>query len=198
MNRRAHIFLGLGWLLMVGVGGRFLLWPAVEHARDLDADIAAKQATIARQTTGPEVIEKIARELTALRALSDSRMTPIAEEAGVAGMVSGLSDSLDALGLTDRELNTGSQRQLDEASVLPMSIVIRGDFPSIVRAVEQTESLPRLVRVQRLRIAQDSRPNQAGGPVDRSGKVKAEISLDVFFAPKTVTAQGSNKAEVTP
>lgn len=196
MKGRTKAVLSAGWLIVLGTGGRVLLWPAYARARDLDADIASKQATIARSTTGPEVIEKLAGQLVSLRALGDARMTPIAEEAGVAALVSGLSDSLDKLGLTDRELTTGAQHQLEEASVLPMSMIIRGDFPSIARALAQTEELPRLVRVQRLRLSLDNKNTLPNAPFDRSGRIKAEIALDVFFAPKTVAAVPASTPEV--
>ena len=65
-------------------------------------------------------------------------------------------DQLDSvsrdLGVTDREITTGGANKLDDASTMPMSVTAQGRFLSVYEAVRWIESLPRLVRGQRLRI----------------------------------------------
>ncbi len=179
---RSNAALGLGLVLLTIGGFALVVRPAHVAARALDADIESKRSELARPGSGPEAIEKLARDLSVLRALGSERMTPIPEESGVAALVKRLSESFDALGLKDREISTGAAKPLEEASCLPMTIVVHGSFPAIYEAIAGIESLDRLIRVQRLRVATEGRPG--AGTVDRSGRVRADIQLDVFFAPK--------------
>lgn len=184
---RSNGVLAMG-LVLLGLGGfGLVVRPAYVSARALDADIEAKREELSRPGSGPEAIERLARDLSALRSLGSERMTPIPEESGVATLVRGLSESFDALGLKDREISTGAAKSLDDASCMPMTVAVQGPFPAIYAALTGIESLDRLVRVQRLRISVDGK----GGAhtVDRSGRVRADIQLDVFFAPKRSTSQ---------
>ncbi|MFM9956547.1 MAG: type 4a pilus biogenesis protein PilO [Phycisphaerales bacterium] len=184
---RSNAALGLGLTLLGFCGFALVVRPAHVDARALDADIELKKAELLRPGSGPEAIEKLARDLGALRALGSERMTPIPQESGVAGLVRELSESFDRLGLKDREISTGAAKVLEDASCLPMSITVQGPFPAIYEALAGIESLDRLVRVQRLRVAHDARAGGGGaatGTVNRSGRVRADIQLDVFFAPK--------------
>lgn len=183
LSRSNWMLLG-GWALLVAVSGRAVIWPAHRASIELDADISAKKAELARPGSGPETIERLARELTALRNLGKARMTPIPEESGVAGLVRELSNSFDGLGLIDREVSTGAAKQLEEASAMPMTVALAGDFPSIYRAVAQIENLDRLVRVQRLRVSLENRAGKEGA--DRTGRVRAEVLLDIFYEPRSI------------
>jgi len=194
IKSNAALAAGLALVMLGGFG--LLVRPAHVSARDLEADIESKRAELSRPGSGPEAIEKLARDLKALRDLGSERMTPIPQESGVAALVKGLSESFDGLGLKDREISTGAAKHLEEASCLPMTITVQGPFPEIYRALAGIESLDRLVRVQRLRIAHEARA--IAGSVDRSGRVRADIQLDVFFAPKrsasAATEQGAKPA----
>jgi len=186
---KSNLGLGIGLGLCLIGGVALIVRPAYLGAKALEDEIEAKRAELARPGSGPQTIERLAHQLTALRALGKERMTPIPEDSGVATLVRSLSESFDDLGLKDREVSTGGAKQLDEASSLPMTIAISGGFPAIHSALARIESLDRLVRVQRLRVAGEGK-TRAG--FDRSGRVRADIQLDVFYAPKQVSAASAD------
>lgn len=184
MNRpNHHTMLGAGWFLATVLTAWLVIWPAHRDFRALEREIETKRAELSNPGDGPEAIEKLATDLAALRKFGDERMTPIPSESGVAQLVRELSLAFDELGLRDREITTGGAKPLEEASAMPMTIMLGGKFPAIHRAVTQIESLNRLVRVQRLRIATE-KPTTQG--FDRSGRVRADVLLDVFYAPRSL------------
>ncbi len=191
---RTTLMLAGGLTGLVALSISLVIWPAHTEARQVEADILAKRAELSQAGKQPEAIEKLATELAALRRFGEQRMTPIPEDSGVADLVRNLSSTFDELGLKDREVTTGAPKQLDEASALPMSVMVSGSFPKVYAAVCQIERLPRLLRTQRLRIAAEKAPV---GSLDRSGRVRADLQLDVFYAPRAV-AGDSAKEGPTP
>ncbi len=159
--------------------------PTVRTLSAYDRDIERAEAELARPNSGPELIAQLEERLDALERLSGDGMTPIPDHADVARLISSLSGMLDELGLNRREVTTGATKIHDEASSLPMSVQLEGPFIAIARAVERIERLPRLVRVQRLRIdAQQPRD----GALEHDVEVRADLLLEVFFDPRDVTA----------
>lgn len=184
MNQgRAMPLLVLSVLLSVSVGA--VIVPAYRHSRKLSREIERSQIELAKPNSGPEVIGRLTEELETLRALSDHRMTPIPQESNVAGLITDLSAMLDSLGLLRREITTGESVALEEASSMPMTVSLRGPFPGVAEAVRRIESMARLVRVERLRVSSDQ-PRR--GEVNRSGEVRADLLIEVFYAPRDVLA----------
>lgn len=175
---------GAGLAVLVCVAAVGLLWPSWASGRVLRGEISQLEQELSKPKSDPEMIERLSQELAGLNALRDQRMTPIPEERDVAGLMRELSAMLDQLGLMDREITTGSAQVQDEASVMPMTVVLSGPYPSVAEAVIRMESLPRLVRVQRLRLALE---RSRSGVVNRSGIVRADIRLEVFFEPRSVS-----------
>lgn len=175
----------VGLVLIVGLAVGVFIAPGYQQSRSLTRDIRRFHAELQKPNSGPEVIGTLTRQLETLRSLADRRMTPIPQESNVAGLMTDLSAMLDSLGLTQREITTGDSRRLEEASSMPMTVTLQGPFPSIAEAVRQIESLPRLVRVQRLRVSTEQARR---GEVDRSGSVRADVLIEVFYAPQDVLA----------
>ena len=164
---------GVGLALMVALVAGLLIAPGLRESSRLKREIGAFRDELTGPNSGPEVIERLGDELATLRALADSRLTPIPDESDVSGLIRVLSSMLDELGLDRREITTGDSRQLDEASSMPMTVRLEGPFPSVAEAIRRIESLPRLVRVQRLRVESDQ---PRSGEMDRSGEVRAGSS----------------------
>lgn len=177
-----------GLVLVVALGVGVFIAPGYQRSSRLAHEIDRFQAELKKPNSGPEVIGKLTKQLETLRSLSDRRMTPIPQESDVAGLMTDLSAMLDSLGLTHREITTGDSRTLEEASSMPMTVTLEGPFPSIAEAVRRIESLPRLVRVQRLRVS-SNQPRR--GEFDRSGEVRADVLIEVFYAPQDVLASAS-------
>ena len=92
-----------------------------------------------------------------------------------------MSVMFDDAGLQAPQLTTGVPQEDVGAIAMPMTIIAEGDFVALVDAITAIESLPRLVRVRRVRLASDS--DRRGAPIDRSGTIRADLQLDVFYAP---------------
>ena len=132
IKSNAALAAGLALVMLGGFG--LLVRPAHVSARDLEADIESKRAELSRPGSGPEAIEKLARDLKALRDLGSERMTPIPQESGVAALVKGLSESFDGLGLKDREISTGAAKHLEEGGE-----VLRARVAAVREFVDETQ-----------------------------------------------------------
>jgi len=173
---------------LVAISMALFIVPEYRESRRLASEARAFAEELKKPNSGPEVIGKLSEELETLRSMADRRMTPIPASSDVAGLIGDLSAMLDSVGLAQREITTGQSDTLDEASSMPMTVTLRGPFPAVSEAVRRIESLPRLVRVKRLRVA-SSQPRS--GEVDRSGEVRADILIDVFYAPRDVLRSAS-------
>lgn len=172
---------GAALTILAVVGGFGFIWPAWNANQALQSEIRVMKAELARPTDGPEIITGLANRLHEMRTTSRERMVPIPETSDVAGLMTRLSAVLNRLGLTQREITTGSETLVDETASLPMSVTIRGGFTQIYHAIREIERLPRLVRVQRLRLSYESR-----SPSDQfqSDAIRADLLIDVFFGAK--------------
>lgn len=170
----------------VGVG------PAAVRARDIGRQIDAAHAELAKPNGGPELLEALETELAQLHEIAGEGMTPIPASADVAGLIGRLSQMFDEANLGEREVTTGQSEQLEEASSMPMSVTVQGPFPALLSVLTRIESLDRLVRIERLRLAG---LHGRRGPIDRSGEVRASVQVEVFYAPRRVDGARTNGAD---
>ena len=194
---RETCILSAAWVGVLGASVGLLVVPSLRRTAAIEAEVVNLRIEAAKPSDGPEVIAGLTRELEALRSRGETRMTPIPEQSDIAGLMRELSGKLDELGLEKRELVQGTAKRLEEASLVPMSVLIEGPFPKIYNVARYLEGLPRLVRVQRLRLAM---PGAGRETIDRSGVVHAELMIDVFFEPRKVEAQaaaGTTRSEGT-
>jgi len=179
------------WLAVIGASVGLLVVPSLKRTAAIKAQAAELRIEAEKPSDGPEVIEGLARDLEALQSRGEKRMTPIPKQSDIAGLMRELSGKLDELGLDKRELVQGTAKRLEEASLVPMSVLVEGPFPKIYSVARYLEGLPRLVRVQRLRLAM---PGAGRETIDRTGVVNAELMIDVFFEPQAVESQASASA----
>lgn len=180
MIRISHKSLLGGWVVLMGIGLAFL-GPLGAWRMDLDSSVKALRIELAKPVDGPDVVERLANDLKTLREFGQGRMTPIPEQSDVAGLMSILSDTLTDLGLEKRDITVRPPKSYGdppEASSLPVTLVLHGSFVNVCRAVERVESMPRLVRVERLRAVADER--QTGTP-SREGLVRSDLSIEAFY-----------------
>lgn len=179
---------GFGALVVVGVAA--LIAPSMRSRLTLQREIASLRAELAKPSTGPDAIEQLRADLASLRSFSEGRNTPIPMESDVAGLVRSLSTTLTDLGLDQRDITTRDARKIEGAWSMPLTVSVTGPFLKIYETIRAVEGLPRLVRVERLRLAlPESRAQNRSGTSD----VKAEILVEAFFAPPvtTVTEAGT-------
>lgn len=182
--RRGDLWLSAGWLAVTGLSVGLLVMPAAKERTAEMTEIARLRAEYAKPFNGPEVVERLTSDLSTLKQFGEGRMTPIPEESDIAGLMGSLSATLSELRLDQRDITTRTAKSLDGASVMPVAVTLFGPFERVYEAIGRIEALPRLVRVGRLRIVADDASAAMRG---RSGLVKAELTIDAFYRPTTVT-----------
>jgi Tfp pilus assembly protein PilO len=184
---------GLGLLAAAGAAA---LWPHWTLVRDLRAQREELGRRAAVSDDGAAAVRRLEAELSRVQALAASVVTPIPEESDVASLIRKLSARLDGLGVAEREITTGASVNEDDVSSMPMSVRIGGSFESVYSAVRWIEELPRLVRVQRVKL-ETAKAGDKGDAQATAGLVKAELLIDVFFAPHAPETAGTG-APIAP
>lgn len=187
MKLPRNAWLALGLVGTVIVGASTLVAPPARALDALAEEAETLRSRIARSDDGASQLVRLTEQLAELEEMVQHRTKPIPAESDVAGLIRKLSAELTRLGLNEREITTGATVTTDDASSLPMSVQLHGDFTSMYESVRWVESLPRLVRVQRVQIRQNDRARTSDRPV------RADVVLDVFFAP----AQAEDKTTVS-
>ncbi len=184
LTSSTSLAIGLGVLVIGGIG--IFVIPQAVRAQRLSAEISEYQTELDQPNVGEAAISQLVQRRADIKHFGDERITPIPDAADLAGLMRELSAMFTGAGLDAPQLTTGVPEEAEGAMSLPLTVVAEGPFLPIAEMVDRIESLPRLVRVQRLRIA--SPGGSRSGEVDRSGIVRADILLDVFYAPTPATA----------
>lgn len=182
MSRKSNVILCAGWVAMVAVGVGLFIVPAVRSRADLEMRIENLRIELAKPNAGPEAIEELSRDRASLMAFGAGRMTPIPSESDVGGLIESLTRTLSDEGLQDRDITTRPSKSLEGANALPVTVAVTGEFPRIFDTLARIESMPRLVRVERMRVQAE---DQHAGARGRAPKVRAEMLIEVFYTPKT-------------
>ncbi len=177
-----------GWFALAALGGLALVVPPAKAMGKLRREVRSLQTELAKPADGPEVLERLASDLQSLRAFGKGRMTPIPNESDVAGLMGMLGETLDDLGLNQRDITTRPPKSYGDATSMPVTVVLNGPFTNIYQAVSRIETMPRLVRIERLRVTAEL-PKGSDVSVgvrgrDREGIVRAEFSIDAFYSPE--------------
>lgn len=165
-----------GWLALIGAGVGIGVVPASGGLARTERDVARARIAVQAAKDRPAELERRRAELEAMREFAEAYTKPIPGQGDIAGLVRGLAIYLDERGVPEREIGTGSAAPDAGALAMPMSLAMRADFSTICSTITHIESLPRLVRLSRLKIERDI---QKGRP---TGLLRAELSLDVLFS----------------
>lgn len=174
MNK-ASVKLGAGVGALALVGMVFGVMPSIRVVQELDAQTQRVRSTFTNVADRPAELQKRAASLEEARLLTVRHTKPIPAQGDVAGLIRGLSVSLDEMGINTREIATGAPSKFDDIIAMPMSLTMHADFRSIHNVIAHIESLPRLVRVRHVRIGRDSRADIG------STTLKAELMLEVIY-----------------
>lgn len=181
MKTPRNITLLLWWVVLVGAGVGILIVPSLRSVSDLSTEAERLRERISANNDGAAALRRLESRLQEARRVVRDETTPIPRESDVAALIRQLSSRLSGLGVSEREITTGSAAELADASAMPMSVSVRTEFLNIYEVVRWVESLPRLVRVERLSI------ERASDDKLRTGPVEADVMLEVFFDPDEPT-----------
>jgi len=76
---------------------------------------------------------------------------------------------------------------------LPVAVTLFGPFERVYEAIGRIEALPRLVRVGRLRVTADDGTPASRNKRARLGTVRAELTIDAFYKPTTLSEAGGDR-----
>ncbi len=169
MNKRS-LHLGVAWVALVGAGIGVGIWPAWRNLSNAGRSIRQARSALAAAADGPVLLERRTVAIEQIRGFSTAHTKPIPVDGDVAGFVRGLVTYLDAAGVAEREISTGTPARENDIWAAPMTLAMSADFQDIYDTVAYIENLPRLVRVSRLRVTRTT-----------GGLLRAELSLDVLF-----------------
>lgn len=190
--RKSDIWLAIGWLAVTAGIGVLLLQPTIIERRELMLAIGQRQSELTTPDAGPEMIAELSETLEALKSISEGHVTLIPEESDVAGLMQSLDQTLRELQLDQHDVMTNRVKELKFAMSMPVTLTLSGTFPRVYQAIARIESLPRLIRMDRLRISSHVVGRDT---IDREGIVRAELSISAFFAPRSLAEVNADGGE---
>ncbi|MEM8836153.1 MAG: type 4a pilus biogenesis protein PilO [Planctomycetota bacterium] len=169
-----------GLALLLAIGTAIGTLPVLRSTADMLDEQERLRGEIALMRDGAEVVDRLREKVALLNELGAGRLTPIPPENDMAELIRTLSETMDSAGLRDRDISLQNSKQLDEASVLPISVRAGGSFDEVREVIRDVESMPRLVRVGRMRLRIEG---GVRGEVIRHGELDAELLVEAFYGP---------------
>ncbi|MCB9849059.1 MAG: type 4a pilus biogenesis protein PilO [Phycisphaeraceae bacterium] len=166
-----------GWALLVLIGVATIAWLQPGMLGEARAELAALELRRERAQDGAAEIRRLASELSNLKE-STTAIKHVPSDSQFARLNQELGNRLEVLGITDREITNGGSVELGPARSIPMRIRMTCGFMGVYQTIQWIETLPRLVRVQRIRIES----TEAENPWE--SEVEVEITLDAVFDPE--------------
>lgn len=165
-----------GWVVLALIGLASIAWLQPRLLSGAHDELNALQRRLNRAEDGAAEIRNLVAELTELKN-SAKHIKHVPQDSQFADLNKELSNRLERLGITDREITNGGSVELGQARSIPMRIRMTSGFLGIFETIEWIESLPRLIRVQRVQMKSTNPDNPW------EGQVEVEITLDAVFDP---------------
>ncbi len=182
MNLSPRLGFALGWIALAALSVVLGVIPRVRAIDRLREDAMRLSSRSFRADNGAAELSRIEARLIAVREAVERETRDIPSEAAIAELIRAFTQRLDLNGMTEREITTGATTNLGDALAAPMSVRLSGPFLGVYDAIEWLESLPRLVRIVRVKVETPRRSTQ--DVLEHAGrKVQAEILLTVYSDP---------------
>ena len=176
-----EIRLGAGLVALAAIGAVAAVVPSWRMVRHAESAIAVARSELGSLGERPAQLERQAAALAAAAAFAREHTKPIPMQGDVAGLVRGVSQYLDELGVRTREIATGAPVRAGGLICMPLSLTMRADFESVFAVLERVASMPRLIRARRLRLAWEG--------LDASGKPPAALAESAALSSPTLKAE---------
>ncbi|MCC6682729.1 MAG: type 4a pilus biogenesis protein PilO [Phycisphaeraceae bacterium] len=133
----------------------------------------------ARQALGIDLADtkglaKLNSEVAGLRQVINGAQQYVPDQDEMADVMRGLSEALDAFGVTERQVQTQTTQHYQKYSVMPITLQYRASFPSVFGVLRRIEQMQRLIRVDALEVRHDSD--------DDLQPLEIKLSLSTFIA----------------
>jgi len=176
MNSATQFKVVGGWALLLCIGLATMLWIQPRMLGKARAECIVLQERLNRAEDGAAEIRTLVEELGAIKE-STKAIKRVPADSQFAQLNKELGTRLEKLGITDREITNGGSIDLGPAKSIPMRIRLTSGFLGVFETLEWIESLPRLIRVQRVLIQSTDLENPW------ATQVEVEITLDAVFDP---------------
>ncbi|MDP7070065.1 MAG: type 4a pilus biogenesis protein PilO [Phycisphaerales bacterium] len=170
------------------LGGAVLLtwlstWPDWMQARENLTVAAELQRKVGDLDRAEADLARETRRLATSRDRQEQECLRVPATADVAGLMQALSLEVDGQRVRDQTFTVMDrpEAEANRFEVLPLQIEMEADFERIWRVLEQSERLPRLLRIAGLEISLVDSKEEPGG--DEPRMLRAALALDVVYAP---------------
>lgn len=169
---RDQVLLVAAILAVMVAFGVFGYMPLRNNRQEAKERIDVYKAQLASDLAGAKQLPKLREEVEALRSALAGAQRDVPTQSELASLLRTLSSELDRQSVTDKEVQTRPIQEGTDYHVLPVSLRFTGTFGAVYGFVKQIESMPRLIRIDRLELV--SAP-------DGAGRLTARIELSTFF-----------------
>lgn len=139
--------------------------------------ILAAQEELSPRGLQPTVMNQKLTEVERLRDKLDSSERYIPRDAELASVLRGLTEAVEAEGVTEQDFQTDEPRRYKHYSVLPVELEFEDTFNASYGVLERVETMPRLVRVESLNLrVMDRESSKSGAP-----RMQASLRLSGFY-----------------
>ncbi|MCH8343787.1 MAG: type 4a pilus biogenesis protein PilO [Planctomycetes bacterium] len=183
MSSSKHLRIAiLAVVIVVTVGGLWLVWPSYREAKALNHQAALLRNKGEGYSIQLEVIDRFTADLDEMTRRVETQHKVIPESPDIAGLMRVLSMPVDGVTIRDQTFTTGQPKEAVvggdlTAMATPLTIDMVARFDSIFALIQAAESLDRLLRVESLNIVCEHPEGED------ELFVTASVSLDVIYDP---------------
>lgn len=166
--------LTVGIVLALGVLFAFAVWmPASQQDRKLEQRIDAAKDELGMTAVAKDEFVRLNDRVSQLRRVvrGAQRYVPANDE--IAEVVRGINMALRTHDVTEQEMIARQAKRYADFAEIPLSVEFESSFPVVFGALEQIESMPRLIRVDRLSLM--SFPDEPARPLE------VQMQMSTFY-----------------
>jgi Tfp pilus assembly protein PilO len=185
MSSSRHLVVAvLVLIVVVGLGGLLLAWPAYREAAALNGRTRELGAKGDRHDLQVAQIAKLMAELDAAMRLADTKLKPIPDSPDIAGLMRGLSLAVDGTNVRDQMFDAGDPKDAASGSGLaalatPLTIDMEAGFDAVFALLRTAEAMDRLLRVSTVQIV----CNREDGDEEDEPLTRATVVLEAVYVP---------------
>ncbi len=168
-------------LVLVGFGIGIYL-PARYERSKIQTRIDAAKAELGIDPAAAAGLKRYYGQGVALRDEVSGAQRYIPQMEEIASVLRGLTESLGAFETAEPEVVTRQAKDYADYSVVPVSLAFDGRFPAAYGVLDRIESMPRLIRVDRLHFQADARTLEA--------PMAVRLELSTFYSAGDADAGG--------
>jgi hypothetical protein len=165
------------WVIAGAVlGGLFIgVWYPYHHLRSqMQRQIDEARVELGLSLDGSDDWTTLPTHVAMLRERTRGAQKYVPQQDEIAEVLRGLTTSLDAHGVTRPEVTTKKAKHFADYSVIPVSVQFTAQFPETFGVLKRLESLPRLIRIERLELESNAR--------ERWAPLTVGLELSTFFS----------------